>query len=83
MQVAELETILSQEDLNKRTHLHCLACRCRLASAVLADRFNEDGSQEMNLSISSLSVALRDFQQTREVVSLMCSCSTRSSYHLV
>jgi hypothetical protein len=83
VQVAELETILSPEDLNKRTHLHCLACRCRLASAVLANRFNEDGSQEMTLSVSSLLADLRDFQQTREVLSLMCSCNTRSSYHLV
>lgn len=83
VKLAKLETILSQEDIHARAQLNCLACRRRLAKVVLASRFTEASSPEMGLSISNLSADLRDFQQTRDHVSLTCSCSTRSIYHLL
>jgi len=83
VKLAELETILLRDDIHLRAQLHCLACRRRLASVELANRFTEDDSPDMSLSVSNLSVDLRDFQQTRESVSLTCSCSTRSIYHLL
>lgn len=83
VKLAELETILLQDDILLRPQLHCLACRRRLASVELANRFTEDDSADMGLSVSNLSADLRDFQQTRECVSLTCSCSTRSIYHLL
>ncbi len=83
MKLAELETILVPEDFRSPAQLHCLACRCRLAGAVLADRFNEAGDPETALSISNLSADLRDFQQTRDHLSLTCGCSTRSTFHLL
>jgi len=83
VKVANLETILLQEDVASRADLYCLSCRCRLAAVTLADRFREDGTPENALSVSQLSEDLRDFQQRRNSVSLTCGCSIRSTYHLL
>jgi hypothetical protein len=83
VKLANLETILLQQDVANRAELYCLSCRRRLASVVLADRFREDGAPESALSVTQLSDELRDFQQRRRSISLTCGCSIRSTYHLL
>ena len=83
VKLANLETILLQQDVASRTDLYCLSCRRRLAAVVLTDRFREDGAPETTLAVSQLSEELRDFQQRRKSVSLTCGCSIRSTYHLL
>ncbi|MCA8957639.1 MAG: hypothetical protein KDC87_16305 [Planctomycetes bacterium] len=83
MKVAELDTILLAEDIDKRVQLHCLSCRRRLGGVTLADRFRPDGSSEPGLSIAQLTQDLRDFQQSRSAVSLTCGCGVRSTFHLI
>ena len=83
MKVANLETILLQQDVSNRADLYCLSCRSRLAAVTLAGRFREDGTPETALSVSQLSEDLRDFQQRLHSVSLTCGCSIRSTYHLL
>jgi hypothetical protein len=83
VKVANLETILLEQDLASRVDLFCLSCRRRLAGVVLADRFAEGDAPEPALSVSQLSEDLRDFQQRRNSVSLTCGCSIRSTFHLL
>ena len=83
MKVANLETILLEQDVANRADLFCLSCRKRLAGVVLADRFEKDDAPATALSVSQLSEDLRDFQQRRNSVSLTCGCSIRSTYHLL
>ena len=91
VKLAELETILLVEDVRLRAQLYCLACRNRLASTGMANRYGEgeDAPADLSvlnlldLSVSNLSADLRDFEQTRDCVRLTCSCSTRSVYHLL
>lgn len=83
MKVANLETILLQQDVANRADLYCLSCRRRLASVVLTDRFQTDDAPETALSVSQSSEDLRDYQQRRNSVSLTCGCSIRSTYHLL
>jgi hypothetical protein len=83
VKVANLETILLEQDIAERADLYCLSCRRRLAGVMLADRFAENGDPEVVLSISLLSEDLRDFQQERGSVSLTCGCSIRSTFYLL
>lgn len=83
MKVANLETILLEQDLTQRADLYCLSCRRRLASVTRSDRFNAAGLPELTLSISLMSEHLLDFQQSRNMVSLACGCGIRSTYHLL
>ncbi len=83
VKLAELETVLLSQDITKRVQLHCLACRRRLAAVVMGDGLAEDGGPELSLSISHLSEDLRDFQQKRSSIGLVCGCGTRSKYHML
>ena len=81
VKLAELESILLDQDLMDRVDLFCLSCRRRLARVGIGDRFADDGTPEASLSISKLSQDLRDFQQSNESVSLTCGCGVRSTFH--
>ena len=83
MKVANLETILLEQDLAQRAELYCLSCRRRLAGVSRTDRFNAAGLPELTLAVSLVSEDLRDFQQSRCMVSLACGCGIRSTYHLL
>ena len=81
MKLAELESILLDQDIADRVDLFCLSCRRRLARVGIGDRFTVDGTPEAALSISKLSQDLRDFQQTDESISLTCGCGVRSTFY--
>jgi hypothetical protein len=83
VKVAELETILSTDDVSERAQLRCLSCRRRLAEATVSDHFTSEGHSRLTVSIAHLSADLRDFQQSQSSVCLTCGCATRSIYHLI
>ena len=83
VKLAELESILLDQDVLDQVDLFCLSCRRRLARVALGDRFTADGAPEAALSISKLSQDLRDFHQTNEGVSLSCGCGVRSTFYLL
>ena len=83
VKLAELESILLDQDVMDRVDLFCLSCRRRLARVDLGDRLTADGTPESSLSISRLSQDLRGFQQTNESLSLTCGCGVRSTFYLL
>lgn len=78
-----LETVLLPEDIESKLHLCCLACRRRLATLVASKRAIADEEGTTSLSITLVPSGVRDFQQSKRGLAVVCACGCRSVYHLL
>ena len=78
-----LETVLLPEDIGTRLNLCCLACRRRLATLSASRRPIAEEEGTTSLSITLVPNEVRDFQQTKRGLAVVCACGCRSVYHLL